>query len=121
MNMIQDLVDRYFAMWNESDGKRRRDLIAQTWTEDASYVDPVVQGDGLAGIDAMVAAVQERFPGHKFRLSGDIDTHHDRVRFAWEFAADGAEPLVKGIDFAVVASDRLKSVTGFFTQIPAAA
>ena len=60
-----DLIDRYIAMWNETDPVRRRDLIARTWDTGASYVDPAVQGEGHAGIDAMVAAVQQRYPGSR--------------------------------------------------------
>src|SRR6478736_5540906 len=82
MNTLTDLIDRYIATWNEADGERRRALIAGTWTDDASYLDPMLQGEGRDGIDAMIAAVQERFPGHRFRRTGEVESHHDRVRFS---------------------------------------
>src|SRR6516164_3868718 len=118
MSNLTELIDRYIAMWNETDAERRRALIARTWTEDATYLDPVLQGEGQAGIDAMVRGVHERFPGHRFRRTSDLDTHHDRVRFTWELAPDGGPAVVKGIDFAVVAADqRLQAVTGFFDHV----
>jgi len=114
-----DLIDRYIAIWNETDAKRRRDLIARTWTEQASYLDPLMQGDGQAGIDAMVEGVQQRFPAHRFRRAGDVDAFRDRVRFSWELAPAGGAAIVKGTDFALVAEDdRLRSVTGFIDQMP---
>ena len=113
-----DLIDRYIAMWNEADTKRRRDLIAQTWSEAAIYVDPAVQGTGHAGIDAMVAGVQQRFPGHRFRRTGPVEAHNDRVRFCWELGPDGGTPIVNGTDFGVVAGDgRLSAITGFFDSV----
>ena len=120
MTDVDRVIDRYIAIWNETDPARRRDLIAQTWTEDASYLDPLLSGDGRDGIDAMVRGVQERFPGHRFRRTGAIDAHHDRVRFSWELAAaEGEPPLVAGVDFGVVATDgRLRSITGFLDQAP---
>ena len=121
MSTQTDLIDRYIAMWNETDSLRRRRLIAETWTETAHYADPAITGDGRAGIDAMVEAVQARFPGHKFRRTSDIDTVHDRARFTWELAPEGGAPLVKGTDFAVLAGERLATVTGFFDQVPAQA
>jgi hypothetical protein len=114
MDEVNELIDRYIAMWNETDAERRRALIARIWTEDATYFDPLLQSEGPAGIDAMVRGVHERFSGHRLRRTGDIDTHHDRVRFGWELATQGGEPIVKGVDFAVIANDRLKMVTGFF-------
>src|SRR5262249_40178199 len=96
MNTLTDLIDRYIATWNETDGARRRDLIAATWVEDAAYLDPMLVGDGHDGIDAMIAAVQERFPGHRFRRTGDVESHHDRVRFTWDLAPEIGEPVVQG-------------------------
>jgi hypothetical protein len=74
-----------------------------------------VHGAGRAGIDAMVQAVQQRFPGHRFSRTSDVDAHNDRARFTWELAAAGAPAVVKGTDFGVVAgNDRLEEITGFF-------
>jgi len=121
MDNLTELIDRYIAMWNETDAERRRELIARTWTEEACYLDPILQGEGQAGIDTMVRGVHERFPGHRFRRTSDPDAHHDRVRFSWELAPEGGAPVVSGTDFAVVGKgDRLKTVTGFFDHVSAA-
>ena len=121
MSAITELIDSYIAMWNETDGKRRRDLIAQVWTETATYLDPMLQGDGHAGIDTMVQAVHARFPGHRFRRTSDVDTHHDRVRFNWSLAPETGPAVAEGIDFGVIAGGRrLQSITGFFNPAPAA-
>ena len=117
MNTLTDLIDRYIATWNEADDERRRALISDTWTDDASYLDPMLQGEGRNGIDAMIAAVQERFPGHRFRRIGEVESHHDRVRFSWELAPEDGDVVVRGTDFGVVAGDRLSVVTGFFDHV----
>lgn len=116
-----DLVNRYIEMWNETDAASRRALIARTWTEDATYVDPMLKGDGPAGIDAMVAGVQATYPGLRFRLTSAVDAHNDRLRFTWELGAEGAAPMVKGTDYGVVAGGRLRAITGFFDQVAQAA
>jgi hypothetical protein len=120
MSTYTDLVDQYLAMWNETDGERRRDLIARTWTESASYVDPMLRADGHAAIDAMVQGVHERFPGHRFRRTSDVDAHHDCVRFSWDLGPEGGPAIVKGVDFGVIAGgDRLQAITGFFDEVAA--
>jgi hypothetical protein len=120
---IGEVVDGYFAMWNETDPVRRRTVIAATWSDDASYLDPLFAADGPEGLDAMVAGVHERFPGHRFQLIGAIDAHHDRARWDWELAGpDGSPPVATGLDFAVLAPDgRLRAVTGFLEQPSGAA
>ena len=112
---IATVVDGYIAMWNETSQDRRREIIAGTWTDDASYLDPMMSGDGPDGIDAMVAAAQQQFPGHRFELTHGPDAHNDRVRFAWKLVGEpGTAPVAAGVDFGTVASDgRLRAVTGF--------
>jgi hypothetical protein len=114
MTDITTVVHNYIAMWNETTPEDRRAIIADTFADDARYLDPLQSGDGPAGIDAMVAAAQKQFPGHRFELSAGPDAHHDRVRFAWRLVADGGAPVAAGVDFATVADDgRLRDVTGF--------
>ena len=122
MTPLTELIDRYIATWNEIDDGRRRELIARTWTDDASYRDPMLQGDGRDGIDAMIGSVQGRFPGHTFRRTGEVESHHDCVRFTWELAPEPGEPVVRGTDFGIVAPDnRLRAITGFFDYVREAA
>jgi hypothetical protein len=118
MTDTDTLINRYIAIWNEADPERRRELIVQTWTEDASYIDPMMTGTGHDGIDAMIAGAQQQFPGHRFELAGAPDAHHDRVRFTWHLKpVAGDDTVAVGIDFGVVAEDgRLLSVTGFLEQ-----
>jgi SnoaL-like domain len=116
---LTELVDRYLETWNETDGLRRRNLIVQTWTENASYLDPLMEGKGHNGIDAMLQGVQAQFPHHFMRRIGEVDAHHDRVRFAWELGPKDGVALVRGLDVGVVSSDgRLESITGFLDQLP---
>jgi len=119
MTDVATVIDTYIASWNEADAERRRRLVAQTWSEDASYVDPLMSGEGQDGIDAMIAAAQEQFPGHRFALVDGPDAHHDRVRFTWKLVPDnGGEPVAVGFDFGTLAPDgRLQSVTGFLSAV----
>jgi hypothetical protein len=114
MNAHTDLIDRYFAAWNETDAVSRRELIAATWSTDAAYLDPLLAGNGHDGIDAMIRAVHERFPRHTFRRTTDVDGFADRLRFSWELTTPDGTPIVKGSDFGVVdPAGRLQAVTGF--------
>jgi SnoaL-like protein len=108
------LVNNYIAMWNETDPDRRRELVAQTVSSDADYVDPVMEGSGVDGISTMIGAAQTQFPGYRFTLLTGPEAHHDRVRFTWSLAADGGAPMAIGVDFVSLADDgRMRSITGY--------
>jgi len=120
MDTLNEVITSYIGAWNETDPSRRRDKIAGAWSEDGSYLDSHRDGDGYAEIDAMIAAVQERFPGYRFRLSSGIEAHHNCVRFSWSAGGTENAPLFfAGTDFATLAPDgRLRTVTGFTDAIP---
>jgi hypothetical protein len=112
------IVERYIASWNERNPDARRTLVATAFAEDADYLDPLMSGRGIDGIDAMIAAAQEQFPGHSFTLATDPDRHNNRVRFSWLLAPADAAPVAGGTDFALLGEDgRIKSVTGFLDPV----
>ena len=110
---------QYVGIWNENNAARRRTLIEQTFTAQASYLDPVMQATGHDGLDAMISAAQAQFAGLRFHVSGTPDGHHDVARFSWSLGSDDAEHLAAGTDIAVVAPDgRIEQITGFLDKMP---
>jgi len=83
MTNVNETVVRYIAAWNERDPKRRRELVAETWTEDGSYIDAHRHGKGHGAIDAMLATTQSQFPGYRLNLISGIEAHNNFVRFSW--------------------------------------
>ncbi|CAJ0784833.1 hypothetical protein LMG19083_01223 [Ralstonia psammae] len=115
--LADTLVDRYIAAWNATDAAQRRNLVAQTWSETATYVDPLMQGAGHNGIDALIAGVQAKFPGFRFARDGQADVVQDTIRFRWTLGPEG-QALVKGTDFVRMENGRMQAVTGFIDQMP---
>jgi SnoaL-like domain len=116
-----ELIERYIATWNETDADARRKAIDETWTDAATYVDPLVVAEGKDVLDQVIAGAQRQFAGLTFRLAGPVDAHHNLARFTWELAPEGGEAIVIGFDVAVLSGDgRLETVHGFLDKVPAA-
>ncbi|WP_169949977.1 nuclear transport factor 2 family protein [Microbispora sp. H11081] len=118
------LAERYVAAWNERDPEARAKAVAELWTEDGGYTDPLAAVTGHDGIAAVIAGAQEMFPGLVFTLAGPVDGHHDIARFTWhlgqESPAESAEPVVIGFDVVALGEDgRIRSVYGFLDKVPA--
>lgn len=88
-NLADTLVERYIAAWNATDAAQRRTLVAQTWTESATYVDPLMQGTGHDGIDGLIAGVQAKFPGFRFARDGGVDVVQETPASAGHWAPTG--------------------------------
>lgn len=113
------VIGKYIESWNETDAEARRALLEELWTEDGSYVDPLVAAEGLDAIDATIAGAQQQFAGLEFRLVPGVDAHHNLARFSWELGPAGGEAIVVGFDVAVLAEDgRLRAVHGFLDKVP---
>jgi hypothetical protein len=121
MTDATSIANRYIALWNETNASRRQGLLADLWTEDGTYIDPLMQGSGHSQIDALISAVHQRFPDFRFSLIGQPDGYGNQVRFSWQLGPEGADGPIKGTDFATLDNGRLKQVTGFLDQVPAGA
>ena len=113
------VTEAYVATWNETDPARRRAGIAAAWAEAGTYRDPVMASDGHAGVDAMLAGVQARFPGFVLKRTSRVDAHNGALRFGWSLGPVSGPSVVEGVDFCTLAPDgRLASVVGFIDKAP---
>ncbi|MFI0445871.1 NAD(P)H-binding protein [Actinomadura sp. 6N118] len=113
------LIARYVATRNEHDPAAREAAIAELWTEDGTYADPLGIAHGRDAVAAAMSAAQARFPGLVFALNGRVDVHHDAARFAWRLGVpDGGRVIVAGTDIATFTGDgRIRGVRSFLDDI----
>ena len=115
------IAERYLAAWNETDPQRRRAILQESWSVDATYVDPLASVTGHDGVDALIGGVQQRFPGFGFKLLGQADGYGDQVRFSWTLGPAIGEPPIQGSDVVTLKDGRIGSVIGFLDRVPVAA
>jgi hypothetical protein len=124
MSNTKQLVDRYVAIWNEADADRRRQGVAQLWSEDAVHileppqqvreaaanleVTPTFQARGHRELEARVTRAYEEFvagEGNSFRPQDSGARLADVVTFRWEMVTDTGEVAAGGLEFVVLGAD----------------
>jgi hypothetical protein len=111
----ETVIDTYFAMWNEPDREARVALAGQAFTDDAHYVDPLADVTGHDGIADMIEGVRAQFVGATLQRTGELDAHHNLLRFPWSATDPDGNVIVAGIDVCVLADDgRVQALAGFF-------
>ena len=116
---MSDIVETYVASWNETDPAKRGAAIARAWADKGSYRDPVMASDGHAGIDAMLAGVQAKFPGFVLKRTAPLWLSTFDVRFTWSLGPAAGPTVVEGVDFGTLAADgRLATIVGFIDKMP---
>jgi SnoaL-like domain len=115
---VDVIIDAYVASWNETDPTRRKSALAASCAASATYRDPVMVSDGQAGLDAMLAGVQAKFPGFVLKRISKVDSHNGAVRFAWSLGPASGPSVVEGVDFAILSPDgKLASIVGFIDKM----
>ena len=118
MSNIESVIESYVASWNETDPARRQSSLAASCAANASYRDPVMVSDGQAGLDAMLAGVQAKFPGFVLKRISKVDSHNNAVRFAWSLGPVSGPSVVEGVDFATLSADgMLANIVGFIDKM----
>ncbi|BAU80967.1 isomerase [Streptomyces laurentii] len=122
MSAFETAVGRYLAAWNAPDADTLAKAVADAWTEDGTYTDPLMDVRGHEQLVAGITAAQRQFPGYEFKLTGTVDGHHDVARFTWDLVSstDGSSPAA-GFDVITLSeTGRIISVHGFLDRIPGA-
>ena len=119
MSDVKTTVDAYLEGLTQPDAARRAELIRTAWAEDGRFVDPLFDVQGHAALAELAQGVIAQYPGHTFRRTSGVDTHHNLARYAFEFVAPDGTVVITGTDVGELAEDgRLQSVSGFFGDVP---
>ncbi len=108
MRNLNELADRYVAVWNEPSPDVRRVVVGELWAEDGVHLlqppeevekaaaglamTATFQSRGHDELAARVARAYEEFvaPGEMFfRRRGEVTRVHDLVRLSWEAVSTG--------------------------------
>ena len=118
-NTIETLLRRnLYDVFGERDAKKRREAIAELWTEDCVFIDHSGKSHGRDELDRAVAALQQRLPGYVFSELRPVDLLHDSGRLAWSYGRPGQEP-VKGVDVVLVRNGHICLMLTFLDEVPA--
>jgi hypothetical protein len=116
---IETLIKRNLhEVFGERDTKKRRQAIAELWTEDCLFIDHSGKTRGHDELDRAVSVLQERFPGYVFTELGPVDLLHESGRLAWSYGRPGEQPI-KGVDVALVRDGRISLMLTFLDEVPA--
>ena len=109
MRSAKELVERYIGLWNETDDERRREAIAELFSDGASHLTPSLEAHGHSSLERRVRGTHERFVRdgrYVFAPIDNVDSHHGTVKFNWTMrTANGGDVVVVGFDFLILDSD----------------
>jgi hypothetical protein len=112
---VAQLMERNVAeVFGERDPGRRRRAIAALYAEDCAFYDADGESIGQAALSDRVGRIlDEGAPGFAFSLVGPSEVIHDLGRLRWQLGPAGAAPVVSGMDVAVFADGKIRTLYTF--------
>lgn len=109
---VQQLIDRHFEIWNDTDPARRALRHAALYTHDVFVADYAGSARGHAQVDAKLAGLQQRFAGFTFRPA-PAAWNHGIGRVTWSYGPDEDPGRVRGEDIFTIEDGKLASLRVF--------
>jgi hypothetical protein len=101
----EEFVERYLAVWNESNGETRRRRITELWAPDGRYFREDSVRAGHRGIEEEAAEVYgvRAAKGYVFSSGNSSHGHHNLVRLTWHVrSTHGGDVVAAGSDLLVL-------------------
>lgn len=116
MAAVGEVVEAYFAAWNEPDPTARMQLLERSFADEGVLITPRAgRVSGRQAVQEHIGGFAQRFPGARIVASGGIDEHNGVLRYSWRIVSAEGSPLVHGTDFGELASDgRLLRIAEFY-------
>lgn len=97
-------------VFNERDDAARRVAIARIYAPDVSFSDPDEVVTGHEALNSKAARLLQDAPVFEFRQLGPVLTSHDLGYLPWGLGPAGGDPVVRGLDIALIEDGLIKSL-----------
>jgi hypothetical protein len=118
---LNDLVERFVAVWNEPDATKRREMMVLLWQPTGVHASRGYRATGYQEIEARIIAVYERAVrdgGHRFVPEPTAQQLGSIVKLNWCLVAHGGETAAIGLDVLQLGSDgRIERDTRFIETV----
>lgn len=112
---LQQLIDRHFAIWNNTDAVEREKAFAAVYSADFFVADYAGLNTGADRVNAAISKIQAQHPGFIF-TPAPVEWNHGIARVTWGYGPKDNPTLVRGEDVFTVSAGRLTSARVFLNK-----
>ncbi|MGR5945305.1 nuclear transport factor 2 family protein [Enterobacter sp. C4G1] len=112
---LQQLIERHFAIWNNTDAAEREKEFAAVYSSDFFVADYDGLNEGADRVNAAISKVQSQHPGFIF-TPAPVEWNHGIARVTWGYGPKDNPYLVRGEDVFTISEGRLSSARVFISK-----
>ncbi|OMQ07986.1 VOC family protein [[Flexibacter] sp. ATCC 35103] len=107
------LTNAHIAIWSEYDSQKRKVLIDKLYSTDFRLTDPNGIVVGRDALNEFITELLAKYPGYTFTVDGSIETHHNVIKFNWNFGPKDNPAKIKGTDVLITQTGSINSLLVF--------
>lgn len=112
---LQQLIDRHFAIWNNTNAVERQKDFAAVYSANFFMADYDGLNEGADRVNAAISKVQSQHAGFIF-TPAPVEWNHGIARVTWGYGPKDNPWLVRGEDIFTVSEGRLSSARVFLNK-----
>lgn len=112
---LQQLIDRHFAIWNNTNAVEREKDFAAVYSANFFMADYDGLNEGADRVNAAISKVQSQHAGFIF-TPAPVEWNHGIARVTWGYGPKDNPWLVRGEDIFTVSEGRLSSARVFLNK-----
>lgn len=81
---VEEMIGQYVSAWNENSLENYRKEFGKCWADDAVYLDPYGEYQGVDELATFAYKSLEIVPERKFSIFEEPEYHHQFGRYTWK-------------------------------------
>ncbi len=111
------IVKEHLSIWSETNKVEREASFGKLYTDNVKLIDPFFTSSGIEKLNGFISELQKNNPGYIFSLAGKVVSHHNTIKFNWNFGSKSEPKKITGTDVLILENGRIKSLYVFINDL----
>jgi catechol 2,3-dioxygenase-like lactoylglutathione lyase family enzyme len=103
-----EIIKEHLSIWSESN---------EINADNIKLIDPFFTSTGIEKLNSFINELQKNHPGYVFSVAGKIISHHNTVKFNWNYGSKSNPKEITGTDLMILENGRIKSLYVFINDL----
>lgn len=113
----EKIIKDHLSIWSDPNETERRTAIGKIYADDIKLVDPFFAFNGIEKMNGFINDLQVKYPGYIFSTAGNYISHHNIIKFDWNFGPENDPKKITGTDVMVLENARIKTLYIFINNM----
>jgi hypothetical protein len=112
----EKMVDKHLSIWSDPNEVTRAVGLNKIYADNVTFTDPFFTFTGIDKLNVVISDLQRKYPGYIFSSTGKITSHHNSIKFDWNFGEPAEPKKITGTDVMILENGKIKLLYVFIDE-----